>query len=409
MPTPDELRQRLSGQSATSPQALRERLSPPPDISGLESFTRGAATQFLGNILGTPEAISGAIPAQEMSPRMQERLGPFAESLRRSQNEGFIRMPTGQEAVAGLQAAVPGPQGSIPDRFSAAMQRGQQAVEQNPGISGAGEVAGDVATLLTGRAPFAKSLARPSTATRAQTMEPGVRRAFERVLRSQPMQKLFRGAGRAAETGAEAAILQSLNQGDPLEAALFASAGQMAGSGALELSKGLLSGGVGKAGLKLGVAAFAAGSILQLLKEVTPGGRNFLLESVETGYEKVALTLALGAAAGLVGAGRVRGTQFAEDFPKLADALSAVPRGTVLSLVNGALRDETGSTESAMEKLARNPEVFNSSQRRQLERGLNRGDFTSVVERLASEDPQFEAILDAPSGLEGVPVREEDQ
>lgn len=273
--------------------------------------------------------------------------------------------------------------------------------EQNPLASGLGSAAGDAAALLAGRGPLVSALARPQIRSIPEltNLPAGVMRTASRVLNSGGARSLAKAAGRSLETGLEGAALAILNEGDPVESAAYGAAAQMGGTAALGLSKSLLSGGVGSASLKLGAAAFAAGSAIQLFKSGTPGGENFLMQSLESGYDKVLLSLIVGATAGAAGAGRLRGTLLAEELPRFADALSAIPRGMLLSKMNEYLASDDankGTIERVVNQIAADPGYFSPEATAKLERAMTREGVSmlNTINSLIETDGQFRTKFD---------------
>ena len=108
------------------------------------------------------------------------------------------------------------------------------------------------------------------------------------------------------ETGFEAAVISALGDGDPVTASFFAAGAQAGGSFGLAVCKGLLSGGVLKAGAKISIAAASTFGLIQLFNSVSPIGTDSVLTSAESAFDKVALVMALGMVSGMVGAGRGR-------------------------------------------------------------------------------------------------------
>ena len=230
-------------------------------------------------------------------------------------------------------------------------------------------------------------------------MDPGTARLANRALNSKAMRTVARGAGRAAETGLEGAVLSILNEQDPFEVAGYAAGGQMLGSAGLAGTKGLLRGGPLKAGAKIGMAAVATGSLVQLAKSATPGGRNFILESLETGFDKVKWGLAVGALGGMAGGGRLRGQRWAEDLPRLTDAMATLPRGAMISAIrqwrDADERGEGEAIERTLERLGAD-EFFGEETTRQLRRAFEQERLGEEVNRLLDTDENFRAALEAP-------------
>jgi hypothetical protein len=144
-----------------------------------------------------------------------------------------------------------------------------------------------------------------------------------------------------------------------LQAAALAAGGQVAGSLFLEGGRGLLAGGPLKAGVKVSLAAGSIAGMWQLVKSASPGGRDRILESIEHGYDSVALSIMLGAVASVSGAPRYRDTKLAEELPRIVDGLASVPRGVTLSLLTdfaNADVTEQERFERVVSSLARDPD-----------------------------------------------------
>lgn len=400
---PDGRRARITGPDReTVERKARELVQQPateqrPSIG--QAFGRAAVDSFVNNILGIPDlAVTSLLNMPSPRQLIQSDVVQAMEAGEPQPQATLVGDVTGRQPPAIGARVLPTPEsedfraagdvlsqmpgavseGESPDilgRFRQARElRGdetQRFAEERPGATLAGSVAGDAATLVAGRAPFARGATRrgivPQAARKPTTqMEPGIRRALDRTFRSNPVKSLASRAGRSAETGLEASVLQLLNEGDPLEVAAYAAGGQAAGSLMLGLTttrKGLI-----------GLAATAAGyaTLIQMGKTSVPGGRNFILESGEAGIEKVKWGIMLGAMSGLAGAGRVRGGRMAQDMPIIADSISAMPRGAAISLIREFVdRGEPETMETVLQQVAEDPERYTPSQRRRIERALN--------------------------------------
>jgi len=204
--------------------------------------------------------------------------------------------------------------------------------EEFPIGAKAGDVAGDVATLMTGRLPLSKGIRQAEqkllkNRIKFDVQGPGVKKSLEDLANSQTMRKLAKGAGRSTETGLEAAALDILKGNDQLETVPLAVGVQIGGSLTLEIGKGLLSGN------KALWSAVVFGTMLQLAKNTIPGGENNLLSSLESGFEKVQLSIILGLAVSPF-TGRFRGVGQSRNYPRLADGITTVTRGAALSFVS---------------------------------------------------------------------------
>lgn len=431
------------------------------DTTASQAFVRGAGTQFLDNLLGLPDlaVTAAAQSAAAFTPREipdgQASLNPInaAGMAVRDMTGGAIdpiaagadfraRMPRLGQRVLGLpktedaaammragaqmpfqreaadvmgmagrvlpgrlgeMAAEKGAQleGAFQDQVQAERDEFGRLRENHPVAYPAGEIAGDVATVLTGRLPFAGKIGQMESAVanmRRANLAPGFRKLTDQVLKSDAMKSLYRGAGRAAETGLEGAVLATLKEGDPLEAGAFAAGAQAAGSGMLALTSYGLRGTLEQRALKLGTAAFAAGSLLQLTKELSPAGQENIfdiVQSMDEGFSKVAIGLTLGFATAGAGFGRIRG----ENLPKITDAITAIPRAGVMSVLTDILKEEEeGGTDikRTIAHMAANPNAFNETQQKRLAAALEEGgDFAKTVKDLVAKDPRFVAVIEA--------------
>ena len=346
------------------------------------------ARGWIDNVLSMPSAVSeiSSIPLSGLSAGIEGAAsaatgGEFDFLRRYSENQQQfpsnllrnIPRPTvqGIEAVAsGVGAMMPGgntPIGAAAAALYESNTRDKLVRGEHPIATKVGDTAGDIASILGARIPVLGRIANfehkivPKYdvffggAKSAIAANPGLRRAADRVVNSPTMRRLGRGVFRAGETGFEAAVLEAMQGDDPLASAGFAAGAQLAGSGSLAVIEGLRSGGPAKAGIKLTLAAAGVMGLTQVLKEATPGGRDRILESAESGFAKVALTLGLGAASAMLGAGRLRGTQISEDFPMIIDAIATIPRGASLSILtrwNDGNDEEKITIENALNKLS---------------------------------------------------------
>lgn len=368
--------------------------------------TDGAGTTFVGGI-GESLADSG-MGLMKLAARDLGRglLGPGAAQP----IEGMLgNLPTGRDVLSGIDA-LPGMLAGNPGSFDEARQNRQASAEANPNASAFGNVAGDALSILAGRAPFVRANAAPKAAAAVKEVAPGFKKFAQQVWESPAVQKLASGAGRAGEAGLEGAALAALKDGDPLETAAYAAGGQAAGSLALQLAdfsgaKDILKGDVFKGVGKLTMAAVLTGSAMQYLDAAVPGNKDWLIENIETGYDKVLLMMLAGAGAGLAGAGRIKG----ENFPVLADAVTALPRGAIISLWEDLAGND--DAKKAMSLLASRPDAHSKAQIQALEKGIfDKGEsFSREVERLREEDEKYREMFDAPHPkLIGVPKMEED-
>ncbi|MCH8134595.1 MAG: hypothetical protein IIB77_01285 [Proteobacteria bacterium] len=290
------------------------------------------------------------------------------------------------------------------DEFAATAE---QRKERHPIAVGSGELAADVATLLSARAPAAKGINKLETKLFGKASDiqfggavpkliaPGAKRLANNIIQSKAVKSLARGAGRSLEAGFEAATLDLLKGDDPLETAGWVMAGQAGGSVILTATKGLFSGGALRIGGKLALSALSFGAILQLVNDTVPGGEDSLIDSIEIGFEKVQLGLILGLIAGVAGGARFRGGRVAEDLPKIIDALAAIPRLSVISFVEDlvdAPPAERKNIERVISKLIEDPLFFGKDITPKLQNAMENNRFAEEL-RALQKDRKFKQKL----------------
>jgi len=362
---------------------LNRRESEGPETAGsafIKTTGRGVANLALGfpQASGTALAFTAALPA----------LVPGGESFREQFETEKGRFP------ASLLRKIPAP--TFEEIFGIT-EESERMREQFPKATGAGDVAADVITLLTGRLPLAKGIAKAERKLVGKTpdllfggaipkiTDPGAKRLVKRVIDSKSVRLLARGAGRSLEAGFEAAALDLLKGDAPLETAMYVAGAQAGGSVLLTIGKGLTTGGPLRIGSKLALSAVSAGALIQLVKNTTPGGQDNLIDSIETGFEKVMLAVLFGAVAGAVGAGRLRGTKLAEDLPKLTDAIAAIPRASMISLLENyrdAGPDDQQTIELVIGKLSEDPEFFGTRVATKLQSAMENNRFAEALREL---------------------------
>lgn len=391
--------------------------------------------RFLNNIMAIPSAtgealaIGGAIPGtiadtvtgegDSLGERFQQNLQAQQQQFPASALRSLPRPTTG-DVIAGGQAAVdaagnlvnlqaPNLGGEFAERQL--QQQGRlQSLEQGPG-GATGQIAGDVATLLTGRAPFSRARAPARRARReaaeaefrdvAPELPEHINRQFRDVLTDKVAgllrnrsSDIKRAAQRSAEAGLETATLALLNEDDPVTAAMLGSGAQAGGSLGLFL---------GEKPVKRLLPVVAGATVLtQMYKAVGPGERN-IFESFDFAIDKSIAAIALGAAGAMAGSGRLRGPG-AEQFPALFDAMTAIPRGAVQNRLREMNREVEAGNESplrVLEILSSEPQRFNRDQLKALERSLyseKSGAFVKEVERLKRNSPSFRESLNEAAG-----------
>lgn len=414
-----------------------------PMTSGQNAFGRAFVERFADNVAGIPDAVltMGANAAAKLTPTTTptrasvipdpvqmaiQGAGHLAKAMSFGQSDPFVAgdnlragvppvgsrvlgLPRGSEIVAGALAALPGGKGSLGDQYNEQMVRSAELLRQHPGMAKTGEVLADAATVATGRMPLAKATVRAEKAIASAAprinMPPGLRRQMNEIWFSDAMKSLKRGAGRAAETSLEGATLAILQDGDPLETAMLSGGMQMGASTTLGILGATIPGKTGVfKGLalpyRIGIAAAGASAMYNVLTNFTPLGQGNIFDTLEAdsaAYAKVSYALGAGLLAGMVG-GRMRSGSLSENLPWIPEALTAIPRGSMISVMKDlAAEKETGKldVQRALLHLSTNPNVFNKSQITQLNAAFESGKFGETVEAMAQKDPRFAKIIDA--------------
>lgn len=316
---PPPAQQPLTAAGASGAQTPAQAAQPRPAGIG-STIGRFALDSFVNGILGIPEAMANLAPSpgQILEPLTRFASPPPATNRQRSLLEDVtgsreLPVPDVQDVRAGVDVlGGGGGEGSIPERFTQARQgvvaEETRMAEERPIASTVGGLVGEGALLATGRLPIARGAARraPEAAKASEALATGTQRLIARQLERPAVKRLARGAGRSLEAGLEGTVLSMLQDQDPVETASYAAGGQAVGSLFLEGGKGLVSGGVLKAGAKITLAAGAVTGLVQLTKSLTPGGRDRILESIETGFDKVKFALVAGTLSGAAGLGRLQ-------------------------------------------------------------------------------------------------------
>ena len=422
------------------------------DVSALATYGREATKSLTDNLLGIPDLMLNAgAGAINDTLRPVRKLGEFAGAVATGNYDQFSEdpklskdprrnnlntintpplgqnflMPTSDQVFGAVQSGTEAaarimnsqnpniPSASITPLNEAIQQQtaiSQEGQEQNPNAAMAGNLTGDAAMLLGVRNPFAADRAINQVAHRrnleaAQLLakrgaqdiarDPTLKRAVSNVFSNGTgVQKLLNTTGRAAEAGLEGAVVALLNEGDPMEVAAYSAGGQLVGSAFLGGVSKLLSGGPTAIGLKVGTTAFAMGSLFQLVKESAPGGQDSLISSIESGFPKVMLGIALGGVSALSGAGRVSGGFPVTAIPKIADAITSIPRAVVISSLNEMLKDQ--SAEVVINKMVSDPEYFTAAESRRIYRAMTTESLSiSDTIKSLSENNKFNEKLEA--------------
>lgn len=400
-----------------------------------ETVALFAARELINNALGLPRAAGTVVAdsaagvqtlaqgAGDAIAGRETTMGEDFAANRATQREQFPasalralpRLDTEDVAAAGLTArdvltgeAQDGIAPTFDQHRSELVEKLIQAREAEPKAVAAGQALGDVATIMTIRTPIARARRNRRIADMRDEMTEGApplptvprfseafRQEVDAAVNSTLAQKLKSAGIKVTEAGLEGALLAAANDDDPVTAAAMTAGGQLMGSAFLEIGSDLF-GPKGKH-LPRFVGAVAGLTVLtQMFKSATPGDRDRILESVEFAADKVTAAIALGALAGLSGAGRINASDFANRWPAFSDALTTVPRGTIQSFLRSAAEVEGESLESAVIwDMVENPDEYSDTAFRRMQRAFDSDGEISVGEVIDDLriDPDFRARL----------------
>lgn len=399
--------------------AEAERLAksrPKTKGSGLTALTGGVAEQLIDNIVMAP--LQGAARGGRDLYNIGKGLTPFADMPRIGvigDQTNILPLPSGREVLSGAQSVLPG------NSFEQAMAEREDLASEHPVLSGVGGLAGDAATLATGRLPRGRAVSGGmfdnvisdalNTFSRSMTSQQsvGVKKQIQEIVDSEAFRDLARGAGRAAETGVEGAALAILQGGDPVETAAFSAGMQGVSSGALAWAaatgeapaQGLKHLGFSKGGpltkglIGLGINATIMGVLFNVL-----GDNPDAAESAA--YDKVAYALLAGLVLGLPGK-RPKAEGVLKNFPNMADAVLTVPRTAMINIAQQLAEDPVAS--KVMQVASQTPQFFSEAQAKDMMTWIEEGTFVEKARELYESDESFAELVDTPATLRGVPVK----
>lgn len=268
-----------------------------------------------------------------------------------------------------------------------------QRREAQPIGAGTGDVLADVATVVSGRAPIVSAgrkvrLSQPPA--KPVVIEPGLRRWMQR--KWDDIGSWARTSGlRIAETGVEGAILAALQDEDPISGAAFGAGMQAVGNATDTVWKHF----PGKTpSMKLAYGALATTALIQVFKSLTPGGRDRILESEESAFNKMAAVVALGALSKAAGFGRPSRT-IQDDLGAIIDTWHSARRGAVISLWSEMQNDDSGDIDRVMTKIFEDLTYFDTTAMRRISHASMNEDVSmgDTIESLMEADRKFRRKL----------------
>lgn len=415
--TQSELMRRLTRKIEAMPTPKKQ------EATFSEGFLRSFVDRAANNILGIPDAVVTGFanmpsPVNLLAPlappgtefrdrRMSVNAPTLFEDITGNKppqmGESVLPVPTARDIRATADVIETGK--PFGEAKKAQIQREQTLAKEAPTGVTLGNLAADGVSILMGRKPFVRAAAKRRVEKRIierldptsgvakhlkqareqlhavpRDIQSKVIRNLKKPFKTEAFKKLSRGAGKAAEAGFEGAFLSMLHRGDPFETAVYSAAAQAGGSTFLSLLPKSKT-GLGTAA-SIGAAALAYTVYLQTFKSAAPGGKNRILESIESGFEHVTIAMALGLAVGIAGGGRLpRGSTW-EDFPVAVDAVTTIPRGMVISMIEQAINDNR--IEPVLKKLSEEPNYFGPQASRKLQRSMRdkRMSFSGTLDKL---------------------------
>lgn len=268
-----------------------------------------------------------------------------------------------------------------------------QRREAQPIGAAGGDIAADVATVISGRAPAVSALRTRRLAappTKPVHIEPGFRRFLER--KANDVRGWARTSGvRLAETGVEGAFLAALQDEDPAAGAAFGVGMQAVGN----ITDSVWKHFPGKTpSMKIAYGAIGTTAIIQLLKSLTPGGRDRILESEESAFNKLAGLVAIGALSHAAGFSRPS-RMIQDDLGAIVDTWHSARRGAVMSVFSEIQNDDSGDLDLLTNKIFQDPTYFDETAMRRISRAMidENVSLNNTIETLMESDRKFRRKL----------------
>jgi len=377
---PDGTKQRITADTMDELIAKAEKMTRTPDVPFTTGLQQGGAEKLVGNLLAVPDlALQGV---RKGSNTIRGLLGqpeiPIPEG-------GFL--PSGREALTNLEAgllSIPSP-GKFEQNREAVARRRAMTEQGAPTGQAVGEVGADVATLLTGRAPFRNLLNPAKRVSKSTTAMKIDERLAEHA--KQFASSLGSGIGKAAETGIEGAALALLNEQDPVKTAAFAAGGQ----GAASISLSLL-----KAATKNPLSTTFITLLLghQLYRAVGPGQKN-IFEASDEAINTIVGAYGLGILASLAGGGRVaKGSFKSAQFEKIADGVITGVRTGIIDSVLKALKEEDDNNQDMLNVTLQNFDEIGAGYQKQITDAAENGKLSEVMDKL-KDNKRFRNQVDS--------------
>jgi hypothetical protein len=315
------------------------------------------AQQFPASLLQrfpspTPEQVAATAGTIRRTPAL---MGQAAQDMQI--NPMAAALDPGMAAAQALGAAI-APR--IQSEFQSQLERQQAMAEQHPIATGAGDVIGDIGTILMGR----PALRRVGAATRRPLPAPRetvdiIDSAANRLARVTGFSR--RLGAQAGEAGFEGALLAAMSDGDPLATAGWTAGAQIGGSLAMRGTQAFAR----YPWRTLGGVAVAH----WVYRALAPGGQGPLEDVRDETIQTMLTTFGLGALAALGGAGRLApGRTAARDrFIDAFDSIRRTPLASIISQISKA-EEQGHPLPQVLDIVSVDPNAFGPEVRRRIER-----------------------------------------
>ena len=390
----------------------------PQGQSGPMSFIRAMSGKLAENVGNIPAAIGGSIVDAAMNPNpFAQKRGPapgvsygdVVSQMAPSSDQIFADVQRGAETASKIANYSREPISTRQEALANQQGITQQNQANHPFLTAAGDVAGDVGTLMTFRAPMAKNraaldYAQASGVRTLNSMQEAAntpaaqsfKELFLKGFSNSPLAaSLTRGVTKAGEAGIDGMMLGIMNRKDPVEAAAIGAGSQVGASMLMSTLTGFK--GAGSPATRLMIAAGGTVAALQTLRVLTPLDAGSPVTDLQMAFPKIIGAAALGMAAGVMG-GRVTGTKAYEGardlMPVIADQFSTALRGISLERLTEWMADPR--IETTLSALARDPDTFGAAAGRRIERAITNGNMnlSNTIDEL-SRNKKFRQQLES--------------
>ena len=404
--------QPFSATEATAGQSAQSGQSAPM------SFIRAAASKIAENAGNFPAAMAGGYVDAAMNPNpFAERRGPapnvsygdLVSQMSPDSDQILANVQRGGEVASNIANFSRAPISTREEALANQQRITQQNQANNPFATGAGDVAGDVASLLFFRAPMAKNraaldYAQASGLRALNAMKEGVgtpaaksfSELFLKGFSNSPLAAtLTRGATKAGEAGVDGLMLGVMNRKDPVESAAIGAGSQVGASMLMSAVTGFK--GSGSPSTRLMIAAGGTVAALQTLRVLTPMDAESPVTDLQKAFPKILAASAIGLASGVM-FGRITGTKAYESardlMPVIADQASTALRGITLERLTEWMADPR--IETTLSALARDPDAFGPAAGRRIERAVTNGsiNLSNTLDEL-SRNTRFRQTLES--------------